>query len=763
MKTINFTFPLPRTHTGIALGNGLFGALIWGEDGINITVNRSDFWDRRGAYTPKPGTTTYEHVKKAYNPADLSWRTAVFCESPKPVHINAPSRLPFGRFELKLKKHAFPVLGKLEPETGTLCIWIGSQKARRTRPIFFDLSVTQCVLHIGDPHRLIAGIVTRSSWEWVGETLRTLAFPEPVFAAKTGETGWAQACPADAALAAICRKTARGHVIALDMADSADASLQAARKLAAAGAKSHAKAGKENARWWRAYWKRTPVVRLPDDFFNTFYQYALYKFGAATNPGSSWPAGLQGPWIEEYQLAPWHGDYHFNVNVQQLYSAAFASNHLEHLLPLFNRLESWREVLRRNAKVFCGIDDGLLIGMCTDDQGELLASGPGVLIDQACSGWTAQLFWQYYLYTGDIVFLRERALPFMHGVMRVYEEMLEETDGQFSLPLAISAEFGNDIAPRLLGKNPSSQLACIHMLINALLETSRILNIRPRAIWQRIKKGLPPYTIIGNPGEERIAIWEGQDLDFSHRHHSHLSCIYPFETLGKLTAGARRHIDNSIDHWISKGMGKWSEWSMPWAAIIQARWGFKESPWMILQLWRKLFINEGLSTVYIPRQRGITSHQCRLQAAPLETHEIMQLDGTMGAVTALYEMLVHTKEGVTHVFPAIPDEWEDISFSRIRLPGAFLLSAKRSRGLLSFIRISSAIGSRLVLHVGGHLSLLMSSNLEKSRTVSVPATLSLRAGEVVTLKPVETAKRSERKPAISKKPLGSHHSASIQQ
>ena len=52
MQKIDFLFPLPRPHTGIAMGNGLFGALIWGSDSINITINRADFWDHRGEYHP---------------------------------------------------------------------------------------------------------------------------------------------------------------------------------------------------------------------------------------------------------------------------------------------------------------------------------------------------------------------------------------------------------------------------------------------------------------------------------------------------------------------------------------------------------------------------------------------------------------------------------------------------------------------------------------------------------------------------------------
>lgn len=41
------SFPLPRPHCGVALGNGAFGVLVWGEDELRLTVSRNDFWDHR--------------------------------------------------------------------------------------------------------------------------------------------------------------------------------------------------------------------------------------------------------------------------------------------------------------------------------------------------------------------------------------------------------------------------------------------------------------------------------------------------------------------------------------------------------------------------------------------------------------------------------------------------------------------------------------------------------------------------------------------
>ncbi len=739
MKNVEFSFPLPRTHAGIAMGNGLFGALIWGKDSINITMNRADFWDHRGAHRPTEGVTTYENIKKSYNPTDWSWIQDVFPDKPKPSGIGCPGRLPFGRFEMELNPGCFPVKGELDLTKGTVTVWISVAGKKVKHPVLFDLSVSQNVLWVQDPNGMISGVNVKTAWNWVGTELKELAFPEPILVEKPDARGWAQECPSDPAMAAICRHTNNEYVIALEMGNDGGKAIAAADRLALHTVKRGISSiRKANEKWWGSYWKRIPAITLPDEFFNKFYLYSIYKLGAATNPQSRWPAGLQGPWVEEYQMPPWNADYHFNVNVQQVYSLAFGSNQLEHIMPLFDMLDSWHEVLRRNAKVLCGIDDGLIIGMCVDDRGEMLSYGPGVFIDHACSGWMAQMFWQYYLYSGDVKFLKERAYPFMHGVMRVFEEMLEEKDGRLSIPLCIAAEYGNDIWPRMMGKDPSWQLACIHMLVNSLSEASRILKKQPRPIWRTIKEKLPLYTLIGKQGEEHIAVWEGQDLDFCHRHHSHLSCIYPFDSLGELTPEKQEIVETSVDHWISKGMGHWSEWCMPWAAIIQARMGFKDSPWMILQMWRKLFVNEGMATVYTPRFRGLSVHRSslkELRKKPLEKTEIMQLDGTMGFSTALYEMLVHTKRGITHIFPGVPDDLKDISFSNIRLPGAFLIGAERKDFKLKSINVKSLIGGAVTIHVDGNPAMTLSRNGKKNSPVQLPLRLTCKSGETLILTP----------------------------
>ncbi|MFN2155427.1 MAG: hypothetical protein ACK2UX_09355, partial [Anaerolineae bacterium] len=217
-----------------------------------------------------------------------------------------------------------------------------------------------------------------------------------------------------------------------------------------------------------------------------------------------------------------------------------------------------------------------------------------------------------------------------------------------------------------------------------------------------------------------------------HRHHSHLASIYPFDLTGDMSAWEKDVIGNSIEHWLRMGMGAWSEWCMPWAAIIEARTGMREAPLLLLEIWSKVFVNEGMTTVYLPRFHGFTAHRYRDLDKPKETNEIMQLEGTCAGATAIYEMLVHTHGGVTKVFPATPSSWLEASFEDVPQPGGFRISAVRREGQTQFVQVRSLRGGTLVIDVPDRASMTLRRGPQIVRS-TFPLELRLRPGEVISL------------------------------
>ncbi len=704
-NTFALNFPISRPHCGIAMGNGCLGAMVWGNENLHITVNRSDFWDHRGGELISLNSSYREFadIARTRGGGQALYDAHAAYTVPTPDNVFKPQRLPVGRFEFSFHSGVFPVVAELDYETGTVTIKLSNGKDLK---IF--LSVSQNYIMIVDRTNIIRHVFIKPSWDFEKsrEWLRKYGFSPPEIIDESDINGWIQSCPEDSSLISMCVRKKNQYVISLELTDDIGKTLEPAKQKAFC--LNEHKILTENRIWWDNYWLDTPEINIPDDFFQTFFKNALYKFACATNPNGC-ACSLQGPWHEEYQHAQWSGDYHFNVNIQQIYTLAFAIGKYDHLMPLFNMLESesFHNCLRHNAKALFGIDDGLWFTHAVDDRGfQCGGLGPGSILDPACGAWTALLYWKYYQYTGDTGFLLKRAYPFISGIMRCFEEMLEEYNGRLSIPLAISAEYGSSNPDAgYAGRDPSNQLAAAHMLAKILTEACDVLSISLKPVWEKIKTALPHYTLIENSqNEKRIAIWENQDIDECHRHHSHLACIYPFDSLpDKLTESEREVIDNSIDHWIAKGMGGWSEWCMPWAAIIQTRMGFSEAPLITLNIWKEIFINEGYATVYLPRTRGVVAHCRHDMMKDRATSEIMQLDGTMGGADALLEMLAHQHGDTVFLFKGIPDKWREVSFDNIHLPGGFIISGKRKNGKLDYINIKSPANKKLKIKIGNEV------------------------------------------------------------
>jgi len=744
-NVLKWRFPLARSQCGIPMGNGMFGALVWGgTDWLCVTLNRADFWDHRGGELT-PGEDLFEELKQLYDPEISSSMDAPFevVGRARPKGAFRNTRLPMGRFEWKLREGARWSEGRLHFESGRLeLLW---EEAHGTSgSVAMALHPRESALWIADEGGVLSPPEPRPAWEWVSEAMESRGFVYPAVVNEETLRGWIQDCPEDSAMAALCERRPSGFVVVMAPGEN----IEEARCNAEVALASEPQGRKgdffsETAEWWREYWKGLPDVSLPDPFFDHFLRFALFKFAGATSPESALPSGLQGPWCEEYQIPTWSGDYHFNVNIQQIYTLAFPCGKAAHLLPLFDMLERCSGIFREQARRMVGISDGLLMCHATDDRGYACGGvGPGACIDQAVSGWTAQLFWLYYRHTGDLEFLRDRAVPFMCGVMRVFEEMLEWDEGRPSLPISISAEYGKpmpDGSFHRVGPDASYQFACMHMLLDALLDAHHILGEAPRSSWVALKKALPQWTLVGEVGKERIGIWKDTDLEISHRHHSHLACVYPFDTLSDRTPEQQAIVERSFQRWLEVGMSDWSEWCLPWAAILQAREGYRESPLLLLNLCRELFMNEGLANVYIPNFAGFTLHGFKRFTGPLETCEIMQLDGTMGVATALYEMLAHTHRGMVRFFPAVPERWRDVVFNNIHLPGPLHVGGEKKNGVVVKVTLMNPSGGIVRLDVPGHVKISLDRK-GSIREYALPLEIEMEAGEVIEGKPIVSAK-----------------------
>ena len=712
---LTWAFPLPRTHTGVPLGNGRTGLLVWGADNVlRLTIGRADLWDHRGGM-PWTEAQYYAAIRSCLESNDEAGIARIFrpATESEPGQPARPSVLPLGRLELVLREGCALTEANLSMREGFVEVIYRLGSARKALQV--GLHPQRDFAWIGAAED-VEDVRVVTSWDIMGERLAALSFSEPeAFSTADGVAGWHWDLPEDPGVSVAWRKERSEILLVVDRYDGTFDSAAAASRLEPGEAMRVETLRGETRSWWAGYRDRVASVSLSNPVLQQIHDFGLYLFGALTNPNGV-AATLQGPWIEEYDFPPWSSDYHFNINVQMCYSPGFRAGAFDHLRPLFDLVWSWRERLRTNARHFAGIDDGYMLPHAVDDRCTCMGSFWTGSIDHACTAWVAAMMFDYADYTGDVEFLRERAFPFMRGTLAVYRAMLEDDGEQLRLPVSVSPEY-RGAQMDAWGADASFQLAALHRLCENLIVAARTLGVAADPSWADIGKRLPGATT----ADGRIMLWEGVDLEESHRHHSHLAGIAPFDTLDFDDGRWREVIDRSLRHWIRMGMGLWSGWCMSWASALHSRVGNGEGAELMLELWQRVFTNEGRASMHDATINGIT-----LMGAPplirsdamspdgegaagrgstgtaiLRQAERMQMDGAMGGVAAVQEMLLHDRRGVLRFFRGVPASWPRASFERFRAPGGFLVSGWWDRAAGWRVEVYATRPGRLRLELPG--------------------------------------------------------------
>jgi alpha-L-fucosidase 2 len=132
-------------------------------------------------------------------------------------------------------------------------------------------------------------------------------------------------------------------------------------------------------------------------------------------------------------------------------------------------------------------------------------------------------------------------------------------------------------------------------------------------------------------------------------------------------------------------MGAWGSFSFPWASAIHMWVKNSDMAEVLLEIWERMFMNEGNAAVLEPIFAGFTAPGGS-RSARAGRNEILNLDAFMATTGQILELLLSTRRGVNHLFAGAPQRWKYVSFDNIRTEGAFEVGATRRNGRV--IRVS---------------------------------------------------------------------------
>ena len=400
------------------------------------------------------------------------------------------------------------------------------------------------------------------------------------------------------------------------------------------------------------------------------FDYGRFLLICSSRPGGL-PANLQGVWNGDW-APPWSSDYHNDENIQMNYWQALPGNLPEVTLPYFDYYEWSREDYQTNAQAVYGCR-GLFAGIAQTTHG-LAHLGPW-LNWTAGAGWLAQLFYDYWLFTGDREFLAQRAMPYLKEVAAFYEDFqVEGPDGKLLLSPSLSPENVPDLpGASYVVQNATMDVAIAREVLGNLIATCEALELNDpgEARWREILAQLPEYEI-NEDGAIREWLYPGLKDNYHHRHQSHIYPLFPgFEVTEESDPRLFEALRVAVEKRLVTGMSSQTGWSLAYMANIYARLGNGGRALECLELLTRSCVGPNLWTYHNDwRAMGLTLDWFG------GVQQLFQIDANFGATAAMLEMLVFSQPGVIKLLPALPEKWVRGEAQGIRCRGGAEVSVK---------------------------------------------------------------------------------------
>ncbi len=331
---LHFTNAVRSWDEALPLGNGILGALVWGDgQPLKISLDRTDLWDL--SLVPEFQSSNYTYATMQRWHAEGRHQDLVrLYESP--YHRPAPTKIPAGRIELSLP-------GSPRFAASSLAL-----REARAEVRFQSGTEVKVVLHAVEPvgliriraatlegirPRLVAppfgGRIQQAAQGGIDAgDLAQLGYPPPVTTSGLLWQAFQQQGAGGFHFAAYLewRIVSGQWLAAWSVASSAEGINPldlARRRVQSALTCGFETMALSHAAWWEKYWSQSSV-RVPNPVIERQWYLEQYKFGAASRRGAP-PITLQGPWTADNgQLPPWKGDYHHDLNTSSVTGRATA-------------------------------------------------------------------------------------------------------------------------------------------------------------------------------------------------------------------------------------------------------------------------------------------------------------------------------------------------------------------------------------------------------------------------------------------------------
>lgn len=444
------------------------------------------------------------------------------------------------------------------------------------------------------------------------------------------------------------------------------------------------------------------------------YQFGRYLMVSGSRQGTK-ALNLQGIWNEALQ-PPWSSNYTTNINLEMNYWSAEICNLSPLHEPLFDLIDALtvtgekvaREMFHARGSVVFHNTDLWAHATPVGNHGKNTANYAWWPM---AYGWLAEHLFERFIYTGDLHFLKTRALPVLRNAARFYiDTATRGADGYRTLRPATSPEnrywrdgqklgvAGGATMSDTIIREVLSQYLCA---VDALgLEEIDVLPAR------KLLGDLPPLSV-GADG--CLLEWdkEYEEAEPQHRHLSHLTGLFPGHSI---RAGSDGVIDSAVKKTLERRGDDGTGWSLGWKVNLWARLGDGDHALRLLD--RQLRLVETNET---NMSNGGGTYQNMFCA-----HPPFQIDGNFAAASGVPRLLIDSDLNEITLLPALPSAWKNLTAHGLRAANGYTVDLAIEDGRLSHVRLTSGSNRPTKVRLYDREITL---SLDRGQTVLNPASL----------------------------------------
>lgn len=679
----------------VPLGNGMIGALIWEKEGkLRFSLDRADLWDLRPMENLKTPEWKYSWVVK-------QWKNDTYKKVQDRFDVPydkspAPSKIPGAAVEFDIS-----ALGEIASVhlyvKNAICevTWKNGVRlltfVHATEPVgWYQFEGLQRAL----PYELIPPAYNTPGESLEdnpveGQDLRRLEYPEGKITKSEHSATYLQSGWGGFKYQVHTEEIVGANVMMGSWSVSSEfpeweKTPRAMDVVAEQMTKGIATAVETHTDWWNEYWSKSSL-KIPDPILQKQWYLEQYKFGSVARENGP-PISLQAVWTADNgKLPPWKGDFHHDLNTQLSYWPAYSANHLTEEAGFINWMWKYRDTFKKYTSEYYEAE-GLNVPGVSTLAGEPMGGWIQYSFGPTVSAWLGHHFYLHWRYSMDRDFLKQKAYPWIKDVA-IFLEAISQKDesGLRKLPISSSPEIHNNSREAWFGQTTNFDLALIRWTYEKAAELADELDNKIEAEkWRKILSEWPSLTI-----DEKTGLQFAPNAPYgeSHRHFSHQVGYHPLGIIDfSKSLKDQETIKNTIATLDSLGSSQYVGYSFSWLANMKARAFDGEGAAEALKIFATSFC--------LPNSFHVNGDQSGKGYSSF-TYRPFTLEGNFAFAAGLQEMLLQSHTGIIRIFPAIPEDWKNVSFKDLRAEGAFLLSSTMKNASVETVTIRAEKGGLL--------------------------------------------------------------------